>query len=53
MSVEIKDNILEDEAFVKEMDKRTKELESGIVEAYKWDEVKQITRKSLSEMKQK
>ncbi|MFI5195864.1 MAG: addiction module protein [Chitinophagales bacterium] len=46
-------DIWEDEAFVKEIDRRTKELESGKVKGYSWDEVKKITRQSLSEMKRK
>ncbi len=46
-------DIWEDKAFVKELDKRTKELESGKVKGYSWDEVKKITRKSLSEIKRK
>lgn len=47
------DDIWEDEAFVKELDRRTKELESGKVKGYSWDEVKKITRHSLSEIKGK
>ncbi len=47
------DDIWEDAEFVKELDRRTKELESGKVKGYTWDEVKKITRKSLSEMKKK
>ncbi len=47
------DDIWEDKAFVKELDKRTKELESGKVKGYSWDEVKAITRKSLAEIKRK
>ena len=46
-------DIWEDEDFVNEMDRRTKELESGKVKGYSWDEVKKITRQSLSEMKRK
>ena len=41
------------DAFIKELDKRTGELESGKIKGYTWDEVKKITRKSLSEMKKK
>ena len=37
----------EDENFVKELNRRTKELENGQVKGYTWDEVKEITRKSL------
>ncbi len=47
------ESIWEDEVFIKELDKRTKELESSKVKAYTWDEVKKITRKSLSEIKKK
>ncbi len=47
------DDIWEDKAFVKELDRRTKELESGKVKGYSWDEVKAITRKSLAEIKRK
>jgi len=50
---DIDDDIWEDKAFIKELDKRTKELESGKVKGYSWDEVKKITRKSLSEIKRK
>jgi hypothetical protein len=49
----IEHDIWEDEGFVKEMDRRTQELESGKVKGYSWDEVKKITRQSLSEMKKK
>ena len=49
----INDDIWDDKDFVKEMDRRTKELESGKVKGYSWDEVKQITRKSLAEIKRK
>ena len=45
------DDIWEDEDFVKEMDRRMKELESG--KGYSWDEVEKITRQSLSKMKRK
>ena len=47
------DDPWEDENFVKEMNRRTKEMESGKVKGYTWEEVKQITRKSLAEMKKK
>ena len=46
-------DIWEDENFIKELDRRTKDLESGKVKGYSWDEVKKITRRSLSEMKRK
>ena len=46
-------DVWEDEAFVKEMDKRTKDMESGKVKGYSWDEVRKITRQSLAEMKRK
>ena len=49
----INDDIWDDKDFVKEMDRRTKDLESGKVKGYSWDEVKQITRKSLAEIKRK
>ncbi len=49
----INDDIWDDKDFVKEMDRRTKDLESGKVKGYSWDEVKQITRKSLTEIKRK
>ena len=41
-------SVWEDDEFVKEMDRRTKELEDGTVRGYTWDEVKSITRQSLS-----
>ena len=47
------DDVWEDEAIVNEMSRRTKELESSKVKGYSWDEVKKVTRKSLSEMKRK
>jgi uncharacterized protein YdaU (DUF1376 family) len=51
--VEEEDDMWQNEGFVKEMDRRTKELESGTVKGYTWDEVKKITRQSLSEIKKK
>ena len=51
--VEDDDDIWKNEGFVKEMDRRTKELESGSVKGYTWEEVKKITRQSLSEIKRK
>jgi putative addiction module component (TIGR02574 family) len=50
---ETSDDIWQDAKFVAEIDRRTKELESGKVKGYSWDEVKKITRKSISEMKKK
>ncbi len=47
------EDLWEDEDFVKELDRRTQELESGKVKGYSWDEVKKITRQSLSEIKRK
>ena len=44
-------DIWEDEDFVKEMDRRIKEMESGTVKTYTWEEVKEITRKALSEIR--
>jgi len=46
------EDIWKDENFVKEMYRRTQELESGKVQGHSWDEVKKITRQSLSEMKE-
>ncbi len=43
-------DIWEDEDFVKEMDRRIKEMESGTVKTYTWEEVKEMTRKSLAEV---
>lgn len=42
-----------DENFAAEIGKRTKELETGKVKGYSWDEVKKISRKSISELKKK
>ena len=42
---------LDDERFVKEMIRRTDELESGKVKGYSWAEVKEITRKKRSELR--
>jgi len=36
-----------DEAFIKEMDKRINDLETGKVKGYTWEEVQQRTRKIL------
>ena len=47
------EDIWEDEEFVKEMNKRTMELETGKVKGYTWDEVKQITRSKLAEIRKK
>jgi len=47
------EDVWADENFVKELDRRTNELETGKVKGYSWDEVKKITRQSLSEMKKK
>ena len=44
------DDIWEDESFVKELDRRTKELESGKVKGYSWEEVKEITKKDLAKI---
>jgi len=44
-------HIWDDEEFVKEMDKRIEELESGKVKGYTWDEVKEMSRKALSEVR--
>ena len=49
----IEHDVWEDEDFVKEIEARTNELESGKVKGYSWDEVKKITRQSLSEIKRK
>jgi len=46
-------DIWEDQGFIKEMDSRMNDLESGKVKGYSWDEVKNITRQSLSEIKRK
>ena len=46
-------DIWENESFVAEMEKRTKELENGSSKGYTWEEVKKKTRKSLSEIKNK
>jgi putative addiction module component len=46
-------DVWQDETFVKELDKRTRELETGKVKGYSWDEVKEITRKSIAEIKRK
>jgi hypothetical protein len=46
-------DIWEDKAFIAEMERRTTELENGTSKGYTWNEVKEITRKSLSEMKTK
>lgn len=43
----------EDDSFIKEMNARTYDLETGKVKGYSWDEVKKNTRKSLSELKDK
>ena len=46
-------DVWEDKDFVKEIHRRTKDLETGKIKGYSWDEVKKITRQSLSEMKRK
>jgi putative addiction module component (TIGR02574 family) len=43
--------IWKNKAFVKEMERRVADYEAGKVKGYTWDEVKEITRNSLSEMK--
>ena len=47
----LEDHPWDDERFVKEMIRRTNELESGKVKGYSWAEVKEITRKKLSELR--
>jgi len=47
------EDIWEDPEFLKEMEERTNDLETGKVKGYSWDEVKKITRQSLSEIKRK
>ncbi len=42
---------LNDKNFMKEIDRRNKELESGKVKGYSWEEVKKITRLALSKVK--
>ncbi len=49
----VEHDVWDDEDFVREMDKRVKELESGKVKGYTWDEVKKSTRQALSEIKRK
>jgi len=46
-------DIWEDESFVKELDRRTAEYESGKVKGSSWEEVKKKTRKALLDMKHK
>ena len=40
-----------DDTFVKELDRRTTELENGTSKGYSWDEVKSITRQAISELR--
>ncbi len=47
------DDIWEDESFVKELDRRTREYESGRVKGSSWEDVKKRTRKTLLDMKRK
>jgi hypothetical protein len=42
-------NLWEDEGFVTELDERLKELESGKVKGYTWEEVEQKARKSVKQ----
>jgi len=46
-------DIWDNKDFLLEMDKRTNELEQGKVKGYTWEEVKEKTRKSLSEIHRK
>ena len=47
------EDMWDNEDFVKEIEERTNDLESGNVKGYSWDEVKTITRQSLAEIKRK
>ena len=44
-------DIWEDPAFIKTLDRRTKELETGKVKGYSWEEVKQKARNAVKSKK--